>query len=162
MSFQCRYQWREKVKISWSQVRREWGCCSVVTLFFAKKFLTATNRCAGALLWRRNQLLVLFWGVFPSDCIPKATKGIKVHFFIHSFTFMNELIMIPANFWNFLKLLRNINYEKNTLYTHKGLQNPFLWKSGIKLRFLRGVRQFFSPQCTSSWVDSVHRNDYFL
>ena len=55
-------------------------------------------------------------GVFPSDCILKVTKDVKVHFFIHSFTFMDELIMIPANSRNFLKLLRNTNYEKNVLY----------------------------------------------
>jgi hypothetical protein len=35
------------------------GCSSFVTLFFAKKFLTKTDRCAGALSCRRNQLLVL-------------------------------------------------------------------------------------------------------
>ena len=60
--------------------------------------------------------MVLFFGVFPSDCIPKATKYVKVLFFIHSFTFMDELIIIPANSGNFLKLLRNINYEENVLY----------------------------------------------
>ena len=50
-SLQCWYQSREQVKISCSQV-------SVVTLFFAKKSWP-TDRCAGALSWRRNQLLVL-------------------------------------------------------------------------------------------------------
>ena len=34
-------------------------CSSVVTLFFSKKSLTKTDRCAGALSRRRNQLLVL-------------------------------------------------------------------------------------------------------
>ena len=34
-------------------------CSSVVTLFFSKKTLTKTDRCAGALPWRRNQLLFL-------------------------------------------------------------------------------------------------------
>jgi len=34
-------------------------CSSVVTLFFSKKTLTKTDRCAGALLWRRNRLLFL-------------------------------------------------------------------------------------------------------
>ena len=32
---------------------------SVVTLFFAKRSLTKTDQCAGALSWRRNQLLIL-------------------------------------------------------------------------------------------------------
>ena len=48
LSFQCRFQCKEKVKISWIQVRRARGCCSVVTLFCAKKSLTETDRCAGA------------------------------------------------------------------------------------------------------------------
>ena len=55
-SLQCWFQSREQVKISWSQAD---GSFSVVTLLFAKKSLTKTDRCAGALLWRRNQLLVL-------------------------------------------------------------------------------------------------------
>jgi len=46
-SLQCLNQSKEQVKISWSQVR---GCSSNVTLFFAKKRLIKTDRCAGALL----------------------------------------------------------------------------------------------------------------
>jgi hypothetical protein len=54
-------------------------------LFFAKICLTKTGRCAGALSWRRNLLLVLhFWGAFPYDRIPKVAKGVDVHISIHS------------------------------------------------------------------------------
>jgi len=45
--------------MSWSQVRGVSGCSGVVTLFFAEKCLTTTDRCPGALSCRRNQLLVL-------------------------------------------------------------------------------------------------------
>jgi len=39
-------------------------CWSVVTLFFAKKSLTKTDWCAGALLWRGHQLFIFhFSGV---------------------------------------------------------------------------------------------------
>jgi hypothetical protein len=55
-SLQYWFHWREQVKISCSQVR---GCYIVVTLFFANKTLTKTDRCAGALSCRRNQLFVL-------------------------------------------------------------------------------------------------------
>jgi hypothetical protein len=63
---ECWYQSREQVKISWSQIRWVWGgCSSIAPLFPAKKSLTNTDRCAGALSWRRNQLLLLnFSGPF--------------------------------------------------------------------------------------------------
>ena len=54
-SLQCWSQSINRVKTSWSQV----GCSSVVTLFFVKKSLTKSERCAGALPSRRNQLFVL-------------------------------------------------------------------------------------------------------
>ena len=56
---ECWFQSREQVNISWRRARRIWRCFNVVTLFFAKKFLTKTDRCAGALSKWRNQLLVL-------------------------------------------------------------------------------------------------------
>ena len=80
------------------QVRRVWGCSIVVTVFFTKKFLTKTDRCAGALSWWRKETVgfPFFW-TFPSDRIPKAKKDINVHFSVHS----KFLQIIPANFGNF-------------------------------------------------------------
>ena len=49
LHLQCWFQSREWVKISWSQVRRAWGCSSVVPLFFVKKSLTKTDQCVGSL-----------------------------------------------------------------------------------------------------------------
>jgi hypothetical protein len=46
-------------KWAWTRSGEYGGCSSAVTLFFAKKCLTKTDRCAGALSCRRNQLLVL-------------------------------------------------------------------------------------------------------
>jgi len=37
-----------------------------------------------------------FFGVFPSDLIPKATNYVNVRFLIHSFTLRDELIMDSA------------------------------------------------------------------
>jgi len=37
-----------------------------------------------------------FWGAFLSDHIRKVTKDASVHFFIHSFTFRDELVLDNA------------------------------------------------------------------
>ena len=61
------------------------GCSSFVSLCFAKKSSNNNNRRAGGLSLKRNQLLVFhFFGVFPSDRTPKATKDVNVHVFIQS------------------------------------------------------------------------------
>ena len=62
------------------------GYFSVATLFFAKNSMTRTDRCAGALSWRRNQLFVLhFSGSFllttsPRRWISLFTVAISVNF----------------------------------------------------------------------------------
>ena len=68
-SLQCWFHSRGRVKSN--------SC--IVTLFFAKKSLTKSERCAGALSWRRIIFCSPFNGQFPSDRIPKATKDINVH-----------------------------------------------------------------------------------
>jgi len=78
------------------------GCSSVVTLFFANKSLTKTDRCAGALSLRRNQDLVL---VFSGRFFLTAMKDVNVHFFIHCFTSCSNSCKlyqrIPENSWNY-------------------------------------------------------------
>jgi len=56
---QCWFQSREQLKISWIEVRRVWGAQCDTFFFFCKEILDQTDRCSGALSWRRNQLLVL-------------------------------------------------------------------------------------------------------
>jgi len=48
-SLQRRFQWREQVKSPGARSGEYGGRSSVVTLFFDKKSLTKTDRCAGAL-----------------------------------------------------------------------------------------------------------------
>jgi hypothetical protein len=52
---------------------------------------------------------------FPSNRIPKATKNINAHFFIHSFTLRSELIIIPTNscklYSEFRKLFGATTYD---------------------------------------------------
>jgi hypothetical protein len=70
------------------------GCSSVVTLFFAKKSLTKTDRCAGALPWTRNQLLVLH---FPGRSLLTASlRRRRVSMWISLFT-VAILQILPAN-----------------------------------------------------------------
>ena len=57
-----------------------------------------------------------FLGAFPSDRIPNAMKDVNVHLFIHRFIFLVELMTVPANSGNFLKLLQNIIYKDNVMY----------------------------------------------
>ena len=38
-----------------------------------------------------------FLGAFPSDCIPKATKDVNVHLFIHSSNYCTLYQPIPVN-----------------------------------------------------------------
>jgi len=68
-------------------------CYSVIAWFFAKKSLTKTDQCAGALLRRRNQLLVLH---IPSDPIPTAMKDV------------NEFLY--SQFYNLPHTATSINY----------------------------------------------------
>jgi len=74
------------------------GSSSVVTLFFVKKSLTKTDRCAGAFSWKRNHVSVLN---FSELCLLTASlrrRKTSIHISLSSET-------IPANFENFLKLL---------------------------------------------------------
>ena len=78
------------------------GCPSYVTLFFAKKFVTKTDRCAEALSWRGNQPLVLhFFGAFPSDRITMTTNGFSVRCFIYGNNSCKFYQRIRGDFWNY-------------------------------------------------------------
>lgn len=55
-----------------------------------------------------------YFGTFPSDLMPKATNGVKVHLFIHS---CYTTCIISVNSRNILKLLRlgHLNVEQLVL-----------------------------------------------
>ena len=61
------------------------GYSNVVILLYAKRSLTKiTGVLEHCCEEDNNCWFSIFWGAFPSDRIPKATKDVNVHFFIHS------------------------------------------------------------------------------
>ena len=82
----------------------EWGCSSVITLFFAMKPLTKTDQFAGALLWRINQLSILHF----SGCLLLTTslRRRRTSMYISIYT-----LAIPINytseFWELLEVTAN-------------------------------------------------------
>jgi hypothetical protein len=84
-SLQCWFQSREQVKISCSQIRRGWRklkCCRIV---LRSEILDQNRPLWWSIVVKEKPIVGshLFWG-FPSDRIPRGTKGVNVHFFIHS------------------------------------------------------------------------------
>ena len=103
LSLQCWFQSTEHEKSVGDRSGQYGGLSSVVTLFFARKSLTKTDRCPGALLWRRNQVLPIspFFGIFSSDRIPNVTKGASVHFFINGSNSISLYQRVPGTFWSY-------------------------------------------------------------
>jgi hypothetical protein len=94
------------------QVRRVRGCPIVVIVFFAKKSLTKTDRCVGALSWRRNQMLVShFSGRFLLTASQRRRRMSK---YISLFT-----VAIPVNYTSeFRELLEaTVHYHCELPYT---------------------------------------------
>jgi hypothetical protein len=67
-------------------------------LFFAKKFLTKTDWCAGALLWRRNQLFVLH--ISGRFLLAASLRRRSMSMYISLFT-----VAIPVNYTSELQEL---------------------------------------------------------
>jgi hypothetical protein len=80
--------------------------------------LTKTDRCAGA--------LSPFFGPFPSDCIPKATKDVNVHFFIHSRS------SSKLSHWNTQPAVRRLSYlcfaVNSSILSVDGMTSYTIWK----------------------------------
>jgi hypothetical protein len=68
-SFQCWFHSRGRVKSNFC----------VVTLFFAKKSLTKTERFCWSIVMKENPVGFPIYGAFPFDRIPKATKDVNVY-----------------------------------------------------------------------------------
>ena len=82
------------IKISWLQVRRVWGDtpvllhCSLLRNPWPKLTSVLEHCCEG----ETNCWFSIFGGI-SSWLHPKARKDVSVNFFIHSFTFRDELLM---------------------------------------------------------------------
>jgi len=86
-------------------------------LFFAKKSLTKTGLCAGALSRGRNQLLVLHFSecfILTAFLMGRMTPNF-IYLVIHSFAFRGNALSVqkdcklclqmPGTFWNYCVLL---------------------------------------------------------
>ena len=101
-SLQFWFRSSEQVKTSWRKVRRLWGmfqCCHI-----AKESLTKTDRCAGALSWRGNQLMVLhFWGRFLPTAYLKRQR-MPMYFYLFTVFLLQQSCKlyqrIPGTFWS--------------------------------------------------------------
>jgi hypothetical protein len=94
-SVQCLFQSRKHVQFSSIRVRRVWGCYSVVALLYPT--LTKTNRCAGALPWKRNQLRVLHYSgrFLPTASLRRLRMARCISLYI-VFTFRDGIMMDNA------------------------------------------------------------------
>jgi hypothetical protein len=94
---------------------RSWeygGCYSVVTLFFTKQPLNTIDRCAGALSWRRNQMLVLHfsWNFLLTASSTGTKDGSVVYLF---------RVAIPGNYTS---ETGNIFFANTCISTHSQFQ----------------------------------------
>ena len=107
------------------------GCYSFVTLFLGKNSLTKTDRCAGALWWSKNKLLVLYFSErFFFYLIPKATKCASLLFCIHSSNSCKFYQRIPGTFWSYY------------VYTFRGL-------------WFIATNRLVSASCAFWWENSI-------
>jgi len=113
-----------------------------------------------------------FFEIFPSDRIPKATKGVSVYLFNHSFTVRNELIndngieiknsgkiwkRTAEVFWSYyvfrsfseivMSLLAETHFSERLVFTERSKANrEELLTNPV------GVRKLIRARIVSSWV----------
>jgi len=97
-SLQCWFQSRENVKDSCNQVKRMRGMlqCRRTVLCFKKNPWPKPSG-----VKKRLTVGSPFFGTFPSDHIPRATKDVNVHFFTHSTNSCKLYQRIPETFWSY-------------------------------------------------------------
>ena len=87
------------------------GDAPVLSHFFVKKSLTKTDWCAGALSWRRNQLLVLHF----SGCFLLTTSVMWQRMFLYISVFK---VPVPINytseFWEFFEATTSFKWTFQT------------------------------------------------
>jgi hypothetical protein len=101
-SLHCWFHWREQVKISCSQFRGVLTMVQCCHFVFCQKILEH-NRPVCSSIGVKNKPTVgsSFFGAFPSDRVPKATKDVNVHLFIHSSNSCNLYQRIPGTSWSY-------------------------------------------------------------
>jgi hypothetical protein len=66
-------------------------------LFFAQEILDQNRSVCWSIAFKvKSTVASQFFGAIPFDRIPKVTKAVNVHSFIHIFTFSDELVWSNA------------------------------------------------------------------
>ena len=98
------------------------GCSSDVTLFFAKKSLTKTDRCAEALSCKRNKLLVLHFSgrFFLTEYLRRRRTSMDISFFTATIS-----ANCTSEFWALFKATK---YKAPVVNTRRWLRSSRQWE----------------------------------
>jgi len=119
------------------------GDAPVLSLCFFKESLTKTDRCAGALSWKRNQHLVQFVGVFILTDSSKR-RSMSMNIFSSCCNPCQLYQRIPGNFWSYVMIS---NTTKNTKYPFCNVR----WRTQIYSILLQ-VSSFSWQIFSSNWT----------
>ena len=98
-----------------------------------------------------------FFGVFPSDGMPKATEGVNVHLFILSSNSYKLYHQIPGTFWNYYVNIPLPLKRGNLFYDYLWISLSVLSSVANKSYSSKYIKQYFVKQW-KMWVISMRQS----